>query len=629
MTGPASNGVGLHEALAQEPDSGSGGTWSLRWDTLGDKKPRLTFHAGIPSLGSSVHETNAGTLVAFEGYLFDRPELGGVAAQSDASVIAAAYGKWGEALFKRLRGGFILAIWDARDGRLLVCRDATGLGTCFYAWDGRVFALSASLDAVLAQPGVDRSFNRALIAEHLRCSWTSHQRDETLYCSVKRLLPAHSLAVSKGKVSVSRYWDPLPPGFSWARREEIGQFRPTLERAVSRCLDIGADSVSLSGGFDSVSLAVVAADQLREHASLHAISLRFDNPMCDEWETQSAVAKALGMPQLKRDFKDCLDEEHFLENEMALAAMNPCPVLSPWQSMYKALFRTAAGLGLKRVLSGSGGDELFMVGFSHGADRLAAFDLPGLWLFLRSYQRSFPAPLWRVARRVLWRGAVKPEVKRRLRSILGATTKNGRSWLDRRLYERSQNPWVRPTDGELANELIERYLNPTVAARVPGEGFYAHAIRSHHLYDPLSLMILDQGSVWAKSVGFTVLLPYRDPDLVDLTLRMPPETLFSGGQSKAPLHRLVAERIPTVMLPKRKNVAAQMARESFLPVWRKAWSSLPAPFMLTELEIMDSRKLNDLMGGFFARQNDQLMLAWTVLNTEIWLRARSKLFGDG
>jgi hypothetical protein len=140
-------------------------------------------------------------------------------------------------------------------------------------------------------------------------------------------------------------------------------------------------------------------------------------------------------------------------------------------------------------------------------------------------------------------------------------------------------------------------------------------------------MARDQNSTWAKQFGVTIHLPYLDQDLMSLSLRIPPATLFVDGYAKAPLRRLVAERIPNVAMPKRKIVAAQMARETLVPLWQKTWLSMDRPYILTELGIMESQSLNDVMEGLFAGRNDELMLGAMIFYTEIWLRAHSAASG--
>jgi len=55
-------------------------------------------------------------VVLFDGYLFERRALRVSlevdAAATDAQLAATAYAKWGEAVFDRLDGSYLLAIWD-------------------------------------------------------------------------------------------------------------------------------------------------------------------------------------------------------------------------------------------------------------------------------------------------------------------------------------------------------------------------------------------------------------------------------------------------------------------------------------------------------------------------------------
>ena len=334
---------------------GLGGPWLVRWDTVQDERPQIVRREDRDASSVTVVQSESGCAVLFDGYLVDGAEPGEGASRSNAARVAATYERWPEGLFDRLRGGFTLAVWDQDRKRLLAGRDAMGLHPCFYWWNGRLLLLSASLDAVLAQPEVDRAFNRVVIAESLQNARSSHQAAETFFEHVHRLPPAHVLSLSAGRIAVTRYWDPVPPGFTWADDREVAGFQPALERAVARCLAAGADSLALSGGFDSVSLAILAAEQLRGKRPLHAVSLRFAAGVCDEGATQAAVARALGMPQLMRGVEESLDGQEIVRAALAFSAASPSPILSPWQALYTGLLRSAAGLGLTRSADGHRG----------------------------------------------------------------------------------------------------------------------------------------------------------------------------------------------------------------------------------------------------------------------------------
>src|SRR5262249_18677823 len=168
----------------------------------------------------------------------------------------------------------------------------------------------------------------------------------------------------------------------------------------------GDRRVALSGGFDSVSIAAVAAEQRRGQRPLTAVSLRFAGTECDEGPSQMAVARALGMPQVMRTLEESLGGASVVGATLALSEISPVPVLGPWESVYTGLLRAAGDMGLGRILLGAGGDDLMNVDLAHGADCLAALDLRGLWKFCRACQRTSPFGAARVARAVLWSGAL-------------------------------------------------------------------------------------------------------------------------------------------------------------------------------------------------------------------------------
>ena len=185
--------VGLGGAVAV-PDSVArpslSGPWLVRWDTVQDERPQIIRRQDRDAGSVTVIQSESGCTVLFDGYLGDGAEPGEGASRSNAARVAAAYERWQESVFDRLRGGFTLAVWDQDRKRLLAGRDAMGLHPCFYWWNGRLLLLSASLDAVLAQPEIDRAFNRVVIAESLQNARSSHQAAETFFEHVHRLQPA-------------------------------------------------------------------------------------------------------------------------------------------------------------------------------------------------------------------------------------------------------------------------------------------------------------------------------------------------------------------------------------------------------------------------------------------------------
>lgn len=591
--------------------------WVVRWDTSREDCPSVLCASDV-----AVFDPPSSGFAVFDGYLFDRAELRGDRPASDASLIASAYERWQDALLDKLRGGFALAIWDRERRRLSVGRDAMGLHPCFYWWNGGVLLASPSLDAILARRECRGTFNRVVIAEYLQGCSAPHHEDETFYEEIRRLPPAHALTVTEGRLAVSRYWDPVPPGFAWATADETSRFEPILERAVGRCLSAGADSIALSGGFDSVSIASLAAAQLRGKPPLHALSLRFTGTVCDEAETQTAVARALGMPQLMRTMEEALGGATAVGAALALSGGFPSPVLSPWQSLYTALFEAGGRLGLGRLLMGTGGDDMLNVDLSYGADCLAALDLRALWRFFRATQRTSPFSTARIARGVFWEGAAAPELKRLARGLLARVSPAGLERLRRRRLRNAVPRWLSPRDRETVEILEHRQLHRAPAQAAPGERAYVLAMREL-TQAPLLLLEQDQVHAWTQRLGFTLYLPYFDRDLVELSLRMSPEYLIAGGRHKSPLRQLVADRLPAVRMRAKKVDFTQAVHDVLRPHGPEVWRSLDGPLMLTGLGLVEAEPLDHFMRGYFDGRHSHWRRAWTVMATEAWLRARS------
>jgi asparagine synthase (glutamine-hydrolysing) len=593
--------------------------WCLRWRP-DEQNPSLAF-SGSASLEVSGSATDV--LAIFDGYLVEKDRLrrrqGLSPPCTEADIIAAAYRK-GELpeVTASLRGGFVFALWDAAQKRLIVSRDAVGLRPCFYFWDGRCFILSSSLDAVLAQPEVSLGFNRAVIAEYLLGISTKHQRVETFYEDVVRLPPAHWLSLSGKELRTSRYWDPVPVGFDWASDEELEQFQPFLERAVTRCLSAGADSIALSGGFDSVGIAALASEQLQGKAPLSALSLRFDDALCDEGPTQIEVARRLGMPQLIRTLEESIGGRSVLAASLDLSEISPSPVLSIWQAFYTGLLGSAPP-HCRHLLMGTGGDDLLNVDLRYAGDCLVSLQLRRLWQFLRTCQRTSPFSAGLVARVVLWDNAIKPEARELASRILNKLVPGGKEWLRARVWK---SPYRLLTDEALVTVLAERRRGSARVELGSGERSYVAAIRGI-LQSPLLLQEFEQGFAWAQSLGFTLLFPYFDQDLAELLLRIHPQHLLSGGRAKAPLRRLVAERLPSVTLPSKKVDFGQIVHTLLRPHCEAQWKEMGEGKTLAKLGVSNAERLGSAVHDYAVGQSQNSHMAWRILSTEAWLRKRA------
>jgi asparagine synthetase B (glutamine-hydrolysing) len=182
--------------------------------------------------------------------------------------------------------------------------------------------------------------------------------------------------------------------------------------------------------------------------------------------------------------------------------------------------------------------------------------------------------------------------------------------------------WVSPVDPELARAIEQRQRANVPPPLAPGERAYVRALR-WLTRAPLLLFEHDQAHAWARYLGFTFLFPYFDRDLVELSLRLHPEHLIAGGKAKAPLRRLVAERLPSVAMPVKKVDFSQMVHQVLRRHGQAVWRELGGARRLAEMGVVHGRNVDRFMEDYFARRNEQSRGAWSLLSTEMWLRART------
>jgi asparagine synthase (glutamine-hydrolysing) len=100
--------------------------------------------------------------VVYNGEIFNDPDLrpalerrGHVfATRCDTELIVHLYEESGPGFLSQLNGQFALALWDARQRRLLLARDRLGIRPLFYTQAGGQLSFGSELKALLARPEI-------------------------------------------------------------------------------------------------------------------------------------------------------------------------------------------------------------------------------------------------------------------------------------------------------------------------------------------------------------------------------------------------------------------------------------------------------------------------------------------
>ena len=488
---------------------------------------------------------------------------------SDSDIIAAAYVRWGVRCVDRLIGDFAFAIWSARDRSLFCARDPMGVKPFYYLAAEHFFAFASELKGILAVPGVSGTIDEEQVALFLGCALEDPAR--TIYKEFRRLPAGHTLHVSRGAATLSRYWTPeSTPDVRFAKdRDYIEAFRDRFAAAVAARLrsshPVGA---TLSGGLDSSSIVCMARALRGPNArALDTFSVVFPHlperalRLIDERSYIEAVIRGGGI------------DSHIVNGE-SLSPLRDLdrtlwhldePHAAPNLYLHWGMFEAARGAGVRVFLDGFDGDSAV----SHGFGRLTGLTRAGDWttleselalfsahhgtgadLALREYvlphlgdlARRGEARSWaRLATALVQRFPLaRREVARTygLRQLMPAALLGfTRAVRDRDAHERSL---LTPNLARLLQRHTKRSATADWRRFAPSE-------REAHIEgvsQPLYQLTLDIADKSAAAFGIEPRYPFFDRRVIEFCLGLPEEQKFADGWPRVLLRRAMEGILP-------------------------------------------------------------------------------------
>jgi asparagine synthase (glutamine-hydrolysing) len=426
----------MHSAMLQwGPDAGA--TWRRDAAGLGCL---ITFDTPEAKYEQLPAESALGFTLTAEARLDNRDELctelgiPGSERQTlaDGRLLLLAHEKWGSDTPGHLLGDWSFAAWHPREKRLFLARDHSGNTALYYFQDARRFAFASSRKALFAL-GVPRRLNEFFLACVL-ISWTAHEGSQTIELDLSRLPPAHALSLQDGRTSVEQYWrlEDTPELRLGSSQEYSAGLLDILDRAVrDRLRSTAGIGLSLSGGLDSGSTAMLAARALRErgerlrgytavptHDVSHATS---DRSLGDEWPYAQSTAEAAGNVDLIPIRGEAMTP---IQGIKATLAIHDEPGHAATNAFWiRELLNTARKDGVGVLLTGQGGNATISWNGANPANLVRTFIRAGLWK--RAVQQliypHLPVGVIRALRQVRyrrgldWRGsAINPDFARGL-----------------------------------------------------------------------------------------------------------------------------------------------------------------------------------------------------------------------
>lgn len=355
-------------AIAHRGPDGQG-AWSE--GRVGLAHARLAIIDLSPTGAQPMVSADRRVVVTFNGEIYNFRELRsrlageGVAfrGSSDTEVLVELLARFGEKCLPWLNGIFAFAAWFPAERRMILVRDAAGVKPLYWARTAAGYAFASEIKALRPAPGIDWSPDPAAIAAYLTLLYAP--ADLTPALGVRKLQPGEIMEWKDGVTPVIRRFAARPNEqvpHDLSTTDAVEACRSYLQQAVRRQLvsDVPIGGF-LSGGVDSTALAALAVQALGEGSrypcftvQASVVSHRGNDGFVDDYPYAQLAAKRLGTP-----LHAISQESAAIRDVDRLVWMLDEPTPDPAAFMTYAISQQARAQGVKVLLSGAGGDDLF------------------------------------------------------------------------------------------------------------------------------------------------------------------------------------------------------------------------------------------------------------------------------
>lgn len=434
--------------------------------------------------------------------------------QSDTEVILAAYDHWQEELVHHLNGMFAFALWDDEKRRLFCARDPLGIKPFYYLLTPTFFAFASESKALAHL--CDRRLNRQAVYEYLLCMYVPTKA--SFFADIQKLLPAHTLSVTAKTHHEKRYWQISE--FEIDEQQKGEDARPSLEAiheklkvAVKRQLrsDVPIGGF-LSGGIDSGLITALAREHCHQY---HTYSIGYEGTatLNNELPYAKRLAHRYGTKHT----------EVYLTAQSVMPYINNAirhfsePIADPALLGTYVLAQYAAKDGVKVLLNGTGGDEIF-AGYTRYTGQLSR---------LRQLFIACPQELKKIIAYLPF--TLKTKMRMKNLSLDMLLSAGGSYQLFAQMIHHKKH--LQPT----LLQMIENLLMPHYTNR---HTLYQRMLVDMHTYLPHELLFLLDQMTMAHTLEGRV--PLLDKEIVESAFQFKAKQHIKGGQTKTLLKTIAS-----------------------------------------------------------------------------------------
>ncbi len=485
---------------------------------------RLAILDLSPAGHQPMHSTDGRYTIVFNGEIYNYASLRAellvegysFVSDSDTEVILAMYERYGPDCVREFEGMFALAIWDEREATCFLARGPLGIKPLYYHESKQRLIFASELRTLLRTGLIPHELDLDAVSGYLLSGAVPEPL--TLVRDVAALPAGGYLIWKNGKVSQTKFWDVQFGDDPIEASEAIALAREGLEDSVRRHFvsDVPV-GIFLSGGIDST--AIVALSSQLIGAGLRTFSISFDDPAFDESSVARRTAEHFGTShtdwRLDSTTARSLLEEFLMRSDQ--------PSIDGFNTF--CISKLAHDHGLKVVLSGLGGDEVF--GGYQSFEKVPQLINSSRWL----------NPVWPLrcgAGRLLQSTLVSPRMNRLGRFLEDAPTTSAAYWGMRGIFTPCE---VEALLSRYGQRRVERVSLQTYVPRQPtleDEVSYLEITRY------MRNQLLRDSDVMSMAWSLELRVPFVDSKLISTVARIPAALRLARGK------QLLLDAVPEI-----------------------------------------------------------------------------------
>ena len=277
----------------------------------------------------------------------------------DSNLLLLAYQKWGISLLKQIEGSFSLIIHDKNQKKLYVAKDKIGIQPLYFTKMNNMLTIGSHIKAFQKVKGLLLNINPNALGNYLQFGYIL--QPQTIFKECYKVQSGEYISFDLSKQEINqqkiKYWT-LESIYNEEKNSEnetviLNKAHTLLQEAVEENTCHGTYGLSLSGGYDSSTLAAIS--QKQSSKKIDTFTIGFHENKINEAPHAKAIAAHLGTSH----------HEHYFT---ATDALEFIPKMSevydePFADHASSPTMLTAELlkkhNITNLIAGDGGDEVF------------------------------------------------------------------------------------------------------------------------------------------------------------------------------------------------------------------------------------------------------------------------------